>query len=219
MRLLYVGILLSIVATTTAIIITTDQQSWERGTPQRPNISEDFSAKVFANLSTESNVHVENWFVIHRRYTEGKQASSGCQVWAGRPGQACSYSLLREDLKAEYDGLLENRSLVDCHRSEASGDELIRMWAWISNASYVERERDKKGDIVDIWRQVAEDGWAPVFTENLVGVSVTDPNKPIFVKQKFRSDENSDDYEFWYSDFTTKVSEEMFNIPEICKGQ
>ena len=218
MWVLYVGILLSVpitIITTT----TTRHLSWEKDTPQRPNISEDFSAKVFANLSTENNIHVQNRFVLNRKYTEGKEQTSGCQVWAGRPGETCSYSLVREDLKLEYDGLLKNGSIAECHKSETTGDELIRMWEWISNASYVDRERDKNGEMVDIWHQVGEDGWAPVFLENVVGVSVTDPNKPIFVKQKFRSSENSDDYEFWYNDFTTEVSEDAFNIPEICKGQ
>ena len=218
---LYVDILLfvaTITITTTKTIIPTDQQNWVNRTPQRPNISEDFSAEVFANLSA-GDIHVENQFVFHRKYTQGKQVTSGCQVWRGRPGETCTYSLLRGDLKAEYDGLLKNGSLANCHRSEASGDELIKIWEWISNASYVDRERDKKGEMVDIWRQTSKDGWEPVFLENLVGVSVTDPNKPIFVKQKFRSDENSDDYEFWYKDFTTDVRQEMFNIPKICEGQ
>ena len=178
--------------------------------PLKPNISEDFRAYIFANLST-GDINVLNTFTLVRKFSEGKERSVGCQIWKGRPQKTCTYSLLLEPLKVEYEGEVENGTIETCTKSEVSGNELIKLWDWVSNATYYKRD-----DGMDLWRVISQDG--DTYLENLLGVSASDPNKPMVLKQTYRSDENSDDYEFQYKDFDTDVNEEAFDVPAICQN-
>ena len=184
-------------------------------TPIRPKIPEDFSSDMLVNLSTNA-VQVQDNQTLKRMFSEGKQLSVGCQVWKGRPGVECSYSLVREDLKVkmEYDAtVLKNGTLDNCVKTVLIGNELYEFWKWVRNATYVGREKDKDGGEVDVWHHL--EGDTQSYLENRIGVSITDPNIPVFVKQTYKSGENSDLYVFRYSNFSTEVNEE-FHIPDIC---
>ena len=209
-----VACLLRTVTITTATVTQRGQLSLEMDTPIRPNISEDFSSDLLVNLSTNA-IQVENNQTLKRKFSEGKQLSVGCQVWKGRPGIECSYSLVRQDLKVkmEYDAtILKNGSLDNCMKTVLIGNELYELWKWVVNATYVGREKDKDRE-VDVWHHL--EGDTQSYLENRIGVSITDPNTPVFVRQTYKSSENSDLYVFRYSNFTTKVNEE-FDIPDIC---
>ena len=214
MNLLLVCVLTCLLRTTMTTITQRGKLSLEMDTPIRPNISEDFSSDLLTNLSTNA-VQVQNNQTLKRKFSEGKQLSVGCQVWKGRPGVECSYSLVREDLKVkmEYDAtVLKNGTLDNCLKTVLMGNELYELWKWVVNASYVGREKDKDGE-VDVWHHLEGDSQS--YLENKIGVSITDPNIPVFVKQTYRSGENSDLYIFRYYNFTTNVNEE-FDIPDIC---
>ena len=201
--------------TSTTTVTGRDKLSLGMDTPIRPQISEDFSSDLLVNLSTNA-VQVQNNQTLKRKFSEGKQFSVGCQAWKGRPGVECSYSLVREDLrvKMEYDAtVLKNGTLDNCMKTVLIGNELYELWKWVVNATYVGREKDKDGE-VDVWHHL--EGDTRSYLENRIGVSITDPDIPVFVRQTYRSGENSDLYVFRYSNFTTKVNEE-FDIPDICK--
>ncbi|KAI6649805.1 hypothetical protein LOD99_6594 [Oopsacas minuta] len=211
MLLISIGIFILITTT------ITNQLRLEIDLPARPDISENFFARVLSNLSTNS-VNVQNNITLNRMYSEGKQCSRGCQVWKGRPGKECSYTLVREDLKLEYAADIKNNTLQNCYKTVLNGDEIIKLWKWILNATYLGREKDNNGDMVDIWHQLEADGDTSEYLENKIAVSTIDPNIPVYVKQTYRSSENSDNYVFRYYNFTTKVSEDEFKIPTKCNG-
>lgn len=192
------------------LVVSTMCDGMQGGSARKPNIPENFVSNMFVNLTIPNLTKIYN-ATLWRLYTQGKQLSSELDK-ATRSNYYVS--LVREDLKTEYDWINKTDKILSCKETPLEGNELYAMWEWLKQAVFVKQINTVYG-IVDIWGLMeTQNGGTHLLIELAVKESAV--NVPLYMKMYPGPGYY---YEFLYSEFNSQVDESVFTIPPACQKQ